>query len=83
MKHIDIWDAIDKFAKAHDKSCSGLARASGLDPTTFNKSKRFSRDGTERWPSVQTLAKILHATGHDRDISAFTRYLMEDGQKTA
>ena len=42
---------------------SGLAKRARLDPTTFNKSKRVTRDGKPRWPSTETLAKILQATG--------------------
>lgn len=52
MTHEDIWQAIDRLAMANNMSCSGLARCSGLDPTTFNKSKRWTRDGKPRWPST-------------------------------
>ncbi|WP_166635015.1 helix-turn-helix transcriptional regulator, partial [Lactobacillus crispatus] len=44
-------------------SPSGLARRSGLDPTTFNKSKRVTSDGRPRWPSTESVAKALAATG--------------------
>ena len=63
LKHADIWNAIDQLATAHGFSPSGLARRSGLDPTTFNKSKRVARDGRPRWPSTESIAKILEATG--------------------
>lgn len=63
MTHNDIWYAIDVFAKEHNMSCSGLAKHSGLDPTTFNKSKRWSKYGQPRWPSTNSIAKILDATG--------------------
>ena len=63
MNHYQIWHAIDLFARAHGLSCSGLAKLSGLDPTTFNKSKRFSRYNQPRWPSMYSIAKILAATG--------------------
>lgn len=46
-------------------SPSGLAKRAGLDPTAFNKSKRFSADGRPRWPSTESLSKILEATGSD------------------
>ncbi len=65
MTHNGLWTAIESFARAHGVSCSALARMSGLDPTTFNKSKRFSPDGKPRWPSTQSIAKILEATGKD------------------
>jgi len=43
-------------------SASGLARRAGLDPTTFNRSKRIAPDGRPRWPSTESIAKILTAT---------------------
>lgn len=63
MKHEDIWRALDTLAAENGLSVSGLARASGLDPTTFNPSKRCMPDGRERWPSTESLAKVLNATG--------------------
>lgn len=44
-------------------TASGLARKAGLDATSFNKSKRVSPEGRERWPSTESIAKILRATG--------------------
>lgn len=61
--HSDIWRAIDRLASAHGYSASGLAKKAGLDPTTFNKSKRISADGKPRWPSTESIAKILSVTG--------------------
>jgi len=62
MNHYQIWNAIELFAHDHGMSCSGLAKRSGLDPTTFNKSKRASVFGQPRWPSTETISKILNAT---------------------
>ena len=62
MTHNQIWHAIDMFAREHGLSCSGLARKCGLDPTTFNKSKRLSVFGQERWPTMSSIAKVLNAT---------------------
>ncbi len=45
MTQDQIWLAIERFASEHNMSCSGLARSSGLDPTTFNKSKRWLNSG--------------------------------------
>lgn len=67
MNHTQIWNAIEEFAKSHGMSCSGLARRSGLDPTTFNKSKRFSKYEQPRWPSTGSIAKILAATNSSPD----------------
>jgi len=63
FSHAQIWAAIDGLARHHGLTPSGLARKAGLDPTTFNKSKRFSADGRARWPSTESLAKIGAATG--------------------
>ena len=63
LKHADIWRAIDALARVNDLSASGLARKAGLDPTTFNRSKRAAPDGRQRWPSTESVAKILDATG--------------------
>lgn len=63
LKHSDIWRAIDGLAAQTGMSPSGLARKAGLDPTTFNKSKRITQDGRLRWPSTESIAKILEATG--------------------
>lgn len=63
MNHYQIWHAIELFADAHGMTCSRLARYSGLDATTFNKSKRMSIYGQPRWPSTASIAKIVNATG--------------------
>ena len=60
--HKDIWQAIDRLAEGAGYSASGLAKKAGLDPTTFNKSKRISGDGKPRWPSTESIAKILAVT---------------------
>jgi phage repressor protein C with HTH and peptisase S24 domain len=63
FSHEKIWDAIDQLARHNDLTASGLARKAGLDPTSFNKSKRNSADGRLRWPSTESIHKILEATG--------------------
>ena len=63
--HERLWAAIDAIAARHGLSPSGLARRAGLDATAFNKSKRFTPDGRPRWPSTESIAKILTATGCD------------------
>jgi len=67
MKHEDIWRAIDSLAAESGLSASGLAKKSGLDPTTFNKSKRITPEGRERWPSTESVAKALAATNSSLD----------------
>jgi phage repressor protein C with HTH and peptisase S24 domain len=63
LTHGQVWGALDRLAERAGLSPSGLARRAGLDPTTFNKSKRITPDGRERWPSTESLAKALAATG--------------------
>lgn len=67
LSHARIWAAIDALAARHSLSPSGLARRAGLDSTAFNKSKRCSADGRPRWPSTESLAKIMQATGASLD----------------
>lgn len=62
-QHRSLWAAIDALAARHGLSTSGLARASGLDATTFNKSKRHGPEGRPRWPSTESLARALAAVG--------------------
>ncbi len=63
MRHEDIWRALDALASEKGLSTSGLAKVAGLDPTTFNRSKRMMPDGRPRWPSTESVAKALNATG--------------------
>jgi len=62
LSHDRVWAAIDALAERHSLSVSGLAKRAGLDSTAFNKSKRRSADGRLRWPSTESLAKIIDAT---------------------
>lgn len=70
VKHEDVWRALDTLAAEHGLSTSGLAKRAGLDATTFNPSKRRMPDGRARWPSTESVAKVLDATGATLD--AFT-----------
>jgi hypothetical protein len=63
LTHPQVWTAIDRLAARYGYSASGLAKKAGLDPTSFNKSKRITPEGRPRWPSTESIAKILHATG--------------------
>ena len=76
LKHTDIWTAIDRLAEANALSPSGLARRAGLDPTTFNRSKRRTSAGKLRWPSTESIAKVLSAT--HTTVADFVA-LLEDG----
>lgn len=63
LTHENIWHAIDRLADSFGYSPSGLAKQSGLDATSFNKSKRINVDGKPRWPSTESISRILKATG--------------------
>lgn len=76
LRHSDIWRAIDRLAAEHGMSASGLARRAGLDPTTFNKSKRVTREGKLRWPSTESVSKVLAATG--APLGEFVSYIGEE-----
>jgi phage repressor protein C with HTH and peptisase S24 domain len=67
LTHDQIWTALDRLAERAGMSPSGLAKRSGLDPTTFNKSKRITADGRERWPSTESVSKALAATNSSID----------------
>src|SRR5262245_10065427 len=69
LSHKQIWAAIDALAARHGHSPSGLAKLAGLDPTTFNKSKRTAPNGRLRWPSTESISKILTVT--DASIDEF------------
>src|SRR5690348_7914303 len=67
LTHAQIWNALDRLAERAGLSASGLAKKAGLDPTTFNRSKRITADGRPRWPSTESVSKALAATGSSMD----------------
>jgi phage repressor protein C with HTH and peptisase S24 domain len=79
LSHDQIWTALDRLAERAGLSASGLAKQAGLDPTTFNKSKRVTADGRERWPSTESVAKALGAT--NSSIDSFVQ-LIDDSART-
>jgi phage repressor protein C with HTH and peptisase S24 domain len=79
LTHAQVWTALDRLAERAGMSPSGLAKRSGLDPTTFNKSKRITADGRERWPSTESVAKALAAT--NSSIDTFVQ-LIGDGARS-
>jgi phage repressor protein C with HTH and peptisase S24 domain len=79
LTHEQVWTALDRLAERAGLSASGLAKKSGLDPTTFNKSKRVTSDGRERWPSTESVSKALAATASS--IDSFVQ-LIGDGDQT-
>ena len=81
LTHAQIWTALDRLAALAGLSPSGLAKKSGLDPTTFNRSKRITADGRRRWPSTESVARALEATGTSLD--SFVQLIDDGGQSAA
>jgi len=63
LSHAEIWGALDRLAAKRSISPSRLARDAGLDATSFNKSKRMTSAGKPRWPSTESIAKVLRTVG--------------------
>ncbi len=72
-EHSKIWKTIDKIAYINGISVSALAKKAGLDATAFNKSKRFYPSGKFRWPSTESICKLIKATNMSWE--QFTKYL--------
>ena len=81
LTHAQIWSAIDRLAARAGLSASALAKKAGLDPTTFNKSKRVTPDGRARWPSTESVAKSLAATG--TNVNTFVSLIVENARTPA
>lgn len=77
LTHRRLWDAIDGIAERNGLSASALAQRAGLSSTAFNKSKRVTSDGRPRWPSTESIAKILEATG--TELADLLRLVAEGG----
>ena len=78
LTHNQIWTALDRLAARAKLTPSGLAKKAGLDPTTFNKSKRITPEGRPRWPSTESVAKALAATS--TKVETFMTLLTETGK---
>jgi phage repressor protein C with HTH and peptisase S24 domain len=81
LTHAQVWSAIDRLAAGAGLSASGLARRAGLDPTTFNKSKRITAQGRARWPSTESIAKALIAT--NTPFASFVGFIETGGAASA
>ena len=80
LTHAQIWNAIDALAASRDLSASGLAKKAGLDPTSFNPSKRFTVEGRQRWPSTESIAKVLRCT--ETSLDTFMALIEQPDQDT-
>ena len=80
LTHTQIWTALDRLAARAKLTPSGLAKKAGLDPTTFNKSKRITPEGRPRWPSTESVAKALAAT--NTKVDTFVTLITDGGKPT-
>ncbi len=80
LTHSQIWNALDRLAARAKLTPSGLAKKAGLDPTTFNKSKRITPEGRPRWPSTESVAKALAATS--TKVDTFVSLITDGGKPT-
>jgi phage repressor protein C with HTH and peptisase S24 domain len=78
LTHSQIWNAMDRLAARNKLTPSGLAKRAGLDPTTFNKSKRITPEGRPRWPSTESVAKSLAAT--NTKVDTFVSLITDSGK---
>jgi phage repressor protein C with HTH and peptisase S24 domain len=78
LTHSQIWNALDRLAARSKLTPSGLAKKAGLDPTTFNKSKRITPEGRPRWPSTESVAKSLAAT--NTKVDTFVSLISDSGK---
>jgi phage repressor protein C with HTH and peptisase S24 domain len=78
LTHAQIWNALDRLAARSKLTPSGLAKKAGLDPTTFNKSKRITPEGRPRWPSTESVAKALAAT--NTKVDTFVSLITDSGK---
>ncbi len=78
LTHKSVWKALDQLADQQGLTPSGLAKRAGLDATTFNPSKRRLPGGRQRWPSTESIAKVLEAT--ETGLEEFF-LLLDDGEE--
>ena len=76
MTHSELWCGICNLAEDLHISCSRLAKISGLDPTTFNRSKYTIKNGQPRWISTSSLSRVLDATGIT--LAQFAQFMPSD-----
>lgn len=81
FEHRDIWLGLDRLAERFDTTPSAMARQAGLDPTTFNKSKRHSHGGKPRWPSTESLSKVLAVM--NVDFEGFAQLVMHESGRAS
>ncbi len=72
FSHESVWAAIDALAERHSLSASGLARRAASIPRRSTNPNAMPPMAA-RWPSTESLAKVMEATGATFD--EFTRLI--------
>ena len=83
LTHSQVWKSLDALAARRGLTPSGLARLAGLDPTSFNPSKRLGpgQPPRPRWPSTESLSRVLEATG--TSLGAFSSLAKDDAGRAS
>lgn len=76
MKQDDVWRGIDLLADNVGVTPARLARMAGLDQAVFSAGRRRRDDGSLRWPSMDSLAKVLKVSGIS--MGDFVNYMYGD-----
>jgi phage repressor protein C with HTH and peptisase S24 domain len=79
LSHAKLWQALDGLAEREGLTASGLARRAGLDATSFNRSKRLGPGQRPRWPSTESLTRVLEATG--TSLAEFAELARDAGER--
>lgn len=82
LTHAKIWKGLDALAKREGISPSALARRAGLDPTSFNPSKRFGPGDPPRprWPSTESVMRVLSTS--DISLAEFASMAEDVGEQS-
>lgn len=81
MKQEDVWRGIDLLADEIGVTPARLARMAGLDQAVFSAGRRIKPDGRMRWPSMDSLAKVLRIA--DISMGDFVNYMHADPARRA
>jgi phage repressor protein C with HTH and peptisase S24 domain len=76
MKQEDVWRGIDLLADEVGVTPARLARMAGLDQAVFSAGRRRRADGSLRWPSMDSIAKVLKVA--EISMGDFVNYMHGD-----
>lgn len=73
MKQEEVWRGIDHLADEIGVTPARLAKMAGLDQAVFSAGRRKRPEGGLRWPSMDSLAKVLDVA--DISLGDFVNYM--------